>query len=63
MADPKDKAAPTTPAPTHVYVRAAQGEFLHLFTNTRFGAEAKKAPLDTFLQAQIDAGKLIVETD
>lgn len=44
--------------PKLVYVRAVRGELRHLFTNVVFGSEPKKAEIDGFLQAQIDAGKL-----
>lgn len=53
--------APKAEQPKHVIVRTKSGEMVHLFTGQRFTEEAKRAPLDGFLQAQIDAGKLVVE--
>ena len=43
-----------------VFVRAVRGELRHLFTNVVFTSDPKKATVDGFLQAQIDAGKLEV---
>ncbi len=51
-----------TKGPKKVFVRATHGEMLHLFTGVRFTADPKKVELDSFTQAQIDAGKLEVVT-
>jgi hypothetical protein len=45
-----------------VFVRSAGAPLLHLFTNVWFTADPKKVEMDGFLQAQIDAGKLVVVT-
>lgn len=41
-----------------VYVRAVYGPMRHLFTNVVFTSDPKKVELDSFIQSQIDAGKL-----
>lgn len=41
-----------------VFVRATGGDILHLFTNVWFNQDPKKVELDSFVQVQIDAGKL-----
>ena len=41
-----------------VYVRTVHGEMRHLFTNVVFTQDPKKVEIDSFLQAQIDAGKM-----
>lgn len=41
-----------------VYVRAVHGDMRHLFTNVVFTSDPKKVELDSFLQVQIDAGKM-----
>lgn len=46
--------------PTTVFVRAVHGDMRHLFTNVVFTSDPKKVEVDSFLQAQIDAGKLEV---
>lgn len=49
----------TQPA-SGVWVVAAHGGMLHLHTNVWFTKEPKKVEVDDFLQAQLDAGKLVV---
>lgn len=60
------KAAETAakkPAETPgVYVKAVHGELRHLFTNVVFSSDPKKVQMDSFLKAQIDAGKLAIVT-
>lgn len=41
-----------------VYVRAVYGDMRHLFTNVVFTSDPKKVELDSFIQSQIDAGKM-----
>ena len=43
---------------TEVLVSAVYGDLRHLFTNAVFTKEPQKAKLDSFLQVQLDAGKL-----
>lgn len=43
-----------------VLVRAVNGDITHLFTSQVFTQEPKKATVDAYLQAQIDAGKVEV---
>lgn len=43
-----------------VYVRTVNASMLHLYTNVVFTVDPKKVPMDDFLRAQIDAGKLLV---
>ena len=45
---------------TKVYVRTVSGTMVHLFTNVVLTTDPKKVEIDGFLQAQIDAGKLLV---
>lgn len=45
------------------YVRTNGGEMVHLFTNVVFTKDPKKVEIDSFVQAQLDAGKLVIETD
>lgn len=55
----EDSPKQKKPAPDKgVYVRAVHGEMRHLFTNVVFTSDPKKVELDSFLQAQIDAGKM-----
>jgi len=48
--------------PAKVLVRSVGAPLLHLFTNVWFTADPKKVEVDGFIQAQIDAGKLVVVT-
>ena len=59
------KQTPQTPKddkpvePVQAYVFAVHGgPMVHLFTNAVFTADPKKVEVDTWVQAQIDAGKL-----
>ncbi len=55
-------ATAKTDKPVKVFVRSTGAPLLHLFTNVWFTADPKKVEVDGFLQAQIDAGKLVVVT-
>lgn len=62
----KPEAAPVAaeaPKLKKAYVRTVQGEMVHLFTNVRFTIDPKKVELDSFVQAQLDAGKLVISED
>ena len=45
------------------YVRTNSGTMVHLFTNVVFTQDPKKVEIDAFVQAQLDAGKLVIEAD
>lgn len=65
-AAPAAPAAPVsaeTPKVTKVRVRTQQGEMLHLLTNVRFTTDSKLVELDAFVQAQLDAGKLVISAE
>jgi hypothetical protein len=55
--------APKEPAKKKAYVRTVQGDMVHLFTNVRFTTDPKKVEIDSFVQTQLDAGKLILSDD
>lgn len=61
---PKD-APVKVPEPTvkKAYVRTVQGEMVHLHTSVRFTTDPKKVEIDQFVQAQLDAGKLMLADD
>lgn len=46
-----------------VFVRTPVGQMVHLFTNVVFTTDPKKVDLDGFVQAQLDAGKLVIAED
>lgn len=46
-----------------VLVRTPNGRMIHLFTNVEFTTDPKKVDLDSFVQAQLDAGKLVISED
>jgi hypothetical protein len=46
-------------APKKIWVHTVSGRMVHLFTNTEFTTNPKQHVIDDFLQAQLDAGKLI----
>ncbi len=54
------KAESAAPQPRKLYLRTVSGELIHLFTNVKFTTDPKKVEVDGFVQAQIDAGKLVV---
>lgn len=45
------------------YVRTNGGTMVHLFTNVVFTTDPKKVEIDSFVQSQLDAGKLVIEAD
>lgn len=58
---PEPAEKPKAKGPKTVFVQTKNGgELRHLFTNVVFGSEPKRHEIDGFLQAQIDAGKLVV---
>jgi len=46
-----------------VFVRTQSGKMIHLFTNVEFTTDPKRVDLDSFVQAQLDAGKLVIAED
>lgn len=61
----KTPATPATPTPkpNKAYIRTVQGEMVHLFTNVHFTTDPKKVEIDSFVQVQLDAGKLLISED
>lgn len=60
----KPKAARKAAGPKVARLRSLVGPFLILHSNTLIGAgEEKKVEIDSWVQAQIDAGKLEVVVD
>ena len=57
---PTPKAETPPPSPKKLYIRTVSGELLHLFTNVTFTTDPKKVEVDGFVQAQLDARKLVV---
>lgn len=53
-------SAPETSKLQKAYVAAVHGDMLHLFTNVWFTKDPKKVEIDQFVQAQLDAGKLVI---
>lgn len=53
-----DEVQPEAAPVTEVLVSAVHGDLRHLFTNAVFTKYPQKVELDSFLQAQLDAGKL-----
>lgn len=60
-----EKAKPSAKAsePKKALVRTPSGQMVHLFTNTVFTADPTKVEIDSFVQSQLDAGKLVVAED
>ena len=63
MADKATKIDKADPALKKAYIRTLGGSMVHLFTNVVFTTDPKKVEIDGFVQAQLDAGKLVIETD
>lgn len=60
---PAKAAEAKSPEAKKVFVRTPSGQMVHLFTNVVFTADPKKVDLDGFVQAQLDAGKLVIAED
>jgi hypothetical protein len=60
---PATPKAETDKGPEKAYVRTPQGELLHLYTGARFTINPLKVELDSFVQSQLDAGKLILSDE
>jgi len=55
-------STPLAPAaPKKGLVSTKTGRLVHLFTNVHFTTEQKLHEIDAFVQAQVDAGKLVVQ--
>lgn len=65
MTKPSTPAKDPAPQATSVKrVRAVHGTLRHLFTNEVFTPDSeKKVEIDSFVQSQIDAGKLEIVND
>jgi hypothetical protein len=59
-ARPASPKAETDKGPEKAYL---QGELLHLYTGARFTINPLKVELDSFVQSQLDAGKLILSDE
>lgn len=60
---PMEPPAPLELPDSRRWIIAPHGDILHLFTSVVFTKDPKKAEVDSFLQAQLDAGKLQIHTD
>lgn len=55
--------APEAKAPRKAYVRVRSGRMVHMLTNAEITVKPTKMEVDGWLQAQIDAGKVIEGED
>lgn len=69
-ADPAPLEAPVAPISeframigTKQSIRTHQGEMVHLFTSKVFSVEPRRAEVDEFLVAQLEANKLFISEE
>lgn len=57
---PEVAPAPVTPASASKKVATTVGEMVHPFTHAKFDTYGVEHALDSFVQSQLDAGKLVL---